>query len=56
MSSECKRIEEGYKKAMNVVQQNFSAYDDKFAAKVKKLENQYTEKREQMRLQYKDKC
>ncbi|XP_072750863.1 uncharacterized protein [Anoplolepis gracilipes] len=56
LSGECKRLEEGYKKAMNEVQQNFSAYNDKYAAKVKKLENQYTEKKEQIQLQYKDKC
>lgn len=56
LSGECKRIEEGYKKAMNEVQQNFSAHNEKYAAKVKELEYQYTEKIEQMRLEYKDKC
>ncbi|GAB1862967.1 Centrosomal protein of 152 kDa [Camponotus japonicus] len=47
-TSECKRIEEGYKKAMNEVQQNFSVYNEKYAAKVKELEHQYTEKIEQI--------
>ncbi|EZA57904.1 COP1-interactive protein 1 isoform X2 [Ooceraea biroi] len=54
---ECKRIEEGYKKAMNEVQENFQAHDEQHAAKVKELEQQYTEKMKQMRLtlKYKDK-
>lgn len=54
MTGECKRIEEGFKKAMNKVQQNFSTFNDKYDADVEELENQY--KKEQMRLQYKDKC
>lgn len=58
MLSECKRIEEGYKKAMNQVQQNFQAQEKRLVAKVKKLEYQYAEKKEQMRLtlEYKNKC
>lgn len=56
MSRECKRIEEGYKKAIDEVQQNFLTHDEQYAAKVKKLEYQYAEKMEQMRLKYKDKC
>lgn len=56
MSRECKRIEEGYKKAIEEVQQNFLAHDEQYAARVKKLEYQYAEKMEQMRLKYKDKC
>lgn len=55
--SECKRIEEGYKKAMDEVQQNCQVSNEQYAAKVKALETQYTEKEEQMRLmKYKDKC
>ncbi|KMQ95622.1 centrosomal protein, partial [Lasius niger] len=67
LSDECKRIEEGYKKAMNEVQQNVLACHEKYAAKVKELEYQHTEKVKeleyqhtekikQMRLEYKDKC
>jgi len=33
---------------MNEVQQNFSVYNEKYAAKVKELEHQYTEKIEQI--------
>lgn len=39
LSSECKRIQEGYKKALNEVQQNLSACNEKYAAKVKELES-----------------
>ncbi|XP_011637731.1 centrosomal protein of 152 kDa-like isoform X1 [Pogonomyrmex barbatus] len=58
LSNECKRIEEGYKKAIEEVQQNFLAHDEQYAAKVKKFENQHAGKMEQMRLtlKYKDKC
>jgi len=50
---ECKRIEEGYKKAIEEVQQN----DEQYAAKIKDLEYQHAEKMKQMRLtlKYKDK-
>ncbi|XP_011863695.1 PREDICTED: centrosomal protein of 152 kDa-like isoform X2 [Vollenhovia emeryi] len=56
LSRECKRIEEGYKKAMEQVQQEFQTHDEQYAAKVKELQNQYAEKEEQMRLKYKNKC
>lgn len=56
MLSECKRIEEGYKKAMEEVQQSFEVLNEKHAATVRALQNQYAEKEEQMRLKYKDKC
>ncbi|KAK2587256.1 hypothetical protein KPH14_002993 [Odynerus spinipes] len=50
--SECKRIEEGYKKAMTQVQQKhdavISAYEKQVATKVKELECQYRERIEQM--------
>lgn len=57
-SDECKRIEDGYKKAINQVQQNLQAQEERHVAKVKELEYQYTEKIEQMRLtlEYKNKC
>lgn len=57
LSDECKRIEDGYKKAMNQVQQNFQAQEERYVAKVKELEYQYKEKMEQMRLalEYKNK-
>lgn len=41
---------------MNEVQQNFQAHDEQYAAKVKELEHQYTEKMEQMRLKLKYKA
>lgn len=43
---------------MNKVQQNFQAKQEEYAAKVKELDHQYTEKTEQMQLtlQYKNKC
>lgn len=58
LSDECKRIEDGYKKAINQVQQNFQAREERYVSKVKELEHQYTEKMEQMRLtlEYKNKC
>jgi len=54
---ERKRIEEGYKKVINEVQEKFQAHGEEHAAKVKELEHQYTEKVKQMRLtlKYKDK-
>ncbi|XP_053974384.1 centrosomal protein of 152 kDa-like isoform X2 [Hylaeus volcanicus] len=60
--SECKRIEEGYKRAMNQVQQKLEAIvstqEEQVATKLKELECQYTERMEQMRLtlKYKNKC
>ncbi|OAD54502.1 hypothetical protein WN48_06691, partial [Eufriesea mexicana] len=52
--SECKRIEEGYKRAMNQVQQKLEAIistqEEQVATKLKELECQYTERIEQMRL------
>ncbi|XP_076176249.1 uncharacterized protein LOC143151220 isoform X2 [Ptiloglossa arizonensis] len=60
--SECKRIEEGYKRAMNQVQQKLEAIvstqEEQVATKLKELECQYTERIEQMRLtlKYKSKC
>ena len=60
--SECKRIEEGYKRAMNQVQQKLegiiSTQEKHIATKLKEIECQYTEKIEQMRLtqKYKSKC
>ncbi|XP_076387161.1 uncharacterized protein LOC100883073 isoform X1 [Megachile rotundata] len=60
--SECKRIEEGYKRAMNQVQQKLEAIvstqEEQVATKLKELECQYTERIEQMRLtlKYKNKC
>ncbi|XP_017880531.1 centrosomal protein of 152 kDa isoform X2 [Ceratina calcarata] len=60
--SECKRIEEGYKRAMNQVQQKLEAIvstqEEQVASKLKELESQYTERIEQMRLtqKYKSKC
>ncbi|XP_043261518.1 centrosomal protein of 152 kDa [Colletes gigas] len=60
--SECKRIEEGYKRAMNQVQQKLDAIvstqEEQVATKLKELECQYTERIEQMRLtlKYKSKC
>ncbi|XP_076650675.1 uncharacterized protein LOC143357887 isoform X2 [Halictus rubicundus] len=60
--SECKRIEEGYKRAMNQVQQKLetivSTQEEEVATKLKELECQYTERIEQMRLtlKYKSKC
>ncbi|KAL6436198.1 hypothetical protein ACFW04_005734 [Cataglyphis niger] len=39
LSNECKRIQDGYKKALNEVQQNLSACNEKYAAKVKELES-----------------
>ncbi|CAK9818693.1 Centrosomal protein of 152 kDa [Anthophora plagiata] len=59
---ECKRIEEGYKRAMNQVQQKLEAIvstqEEQVATKLKELECQYTERIEQMRLtlKYKSKC
>ncbi|XP_032690124.1 putative leucine-rich repeat-containing protein DDB_G0290503 isoform X2 [Odontomachus brunneus] len=50
LSDECKRIENGYKKAINQVQQNFQAREERYVSKVKELEHQYTERMEQMRL------
>ncbi|EFN84425.1 myosin heavy chain, skeletal muscle isoform X2 [Harpegnathos saltator] len=50
LSNECKRIEDGYKKAMYQVQQKCQAQEERYVAKVKELECQYTEKMEQMRL------
>jgi len=42
---------------MDEVQQNCQVSNEQYAAKVKALETQYTEKEEQMRLmKYKDKC
>ncbi|XP_076236772.1 uncharacterized protein LOC143180718 isoform X2 [Calliopsis andreniformis] len=60
--SECKRIEEGYKRAMNQVQQKLEAIvstqEEQVATKLKELECQYAERIEQMRLtlKYKSKC
>lgn len=60
--SECKRIEEGYKRAMNQVQQKLDAIvstqEEQVTTKLKELECQYTERIEQMRLtlKYKSKC
>ncbi|XP_025987433.2 uncharacterized protein PFB0145c isoform X1 [Solenopsis invicta] len=58
LSRECKRIEEGYKKAIQEAQQRCLAHDEQYATKAKKLEHQYAEQKEQMRLtlKYKDKC
>ncbi|XP_076300857.1 uncharacterized protein LOC143219010 isoform X2 [Lasioglossum baleicum] len=51
---EIKRIEEGYKRAMNQVQQKLDAIvstqEEQVATKLKELECQYTERMEQMRL------
>lgn len=55
LSDECKRIEEGYKKAINETEQNLVAHNEQYAAKVQKLEYEYTERIEQLRLKYKDK-
>ncbi|XP_014479713.1 PREDICTED: centrosomal protein of 152 kDa-like isoform X2 [Dinoponera quadriceps] len=58
-TDECKRIEDGYKKAMNQVQEDFQEQEERYASKVKELEYQYTNKVEQMRLtltEYKSKC
>lgn len=45
MSSECKRIEEGYKRVLNQVQQNLEAMvstqEEQLAAKLKELELVY---------------
>ncbi|XP_076749974.1 uncharacterized protein LOC143422886 isoform X2 [Xylocopa sonorina] len=60
--SECKRIEEGYKRAMNQVQQKLEAIvstqEEQVATRLKEIECQYTERIEQMRLtlKYKSKC
>ncbi|XP_015610581.1 centrosomal protein of 152 kDa [Cephus cinctus] len=60
--NECKRIEEGYKRAMNTVQQKVDAIvstqEEQVATKLKELESQYEEQLEQMRLKmkYKTKC
>ncbi|XP_012260888.2 centrosomal protein of 152 kDa-like [Athalia rosae] len=60
--SECKRIEEGYKRAMNQVQQKveviLSTQEEQVATKMTELESQYEEQLEQMRLKmkYKNKC
>lgn len=56
---ECKRLEEGYKKAIEEVQHSCLAHDEQYATRAKKLEYQHAEKKEQMRLtlaKYKDKC
>lgn len=55
---ECKRVEEGYKKAIKEVQQSCLAHDEQYVAKAKRLEHQHAEKKEQMglTLKYKDKC
>ncbi|KAG7206544.1 hypothetical protein KM043_003887 [Ampulex compressa] len=59
---ECRRIEEGYKRAMNQVQEKLetivSAQEEQVATKLKELERQYAERIEQMRLtlKYKSKC
>ncbi|KYN34657.1 hypothetical protein ALC56_11146 [Trachymyrmex septentrionalis] len=55
---ECKRIEEGYKKAIEEAQQSCLAHDEQYTTKAKKLEQQHVEKMEQMQLtlKYKDKC
>ncbi|KYN16182.1 PREDICTED: protein MLP1-like [Trachymyrmex cornetzi] len=54
---ECKRIEEGYKKAIEEAQQSCLAHDEQYTTKAKKLEQQHVEKMEQMQLtlKYKDK-
>lgn len=60
--SECKRVEEGYKKAMTQVQQKhdavISAYEKELTTKVKELECQYRERIEQMvnTPKYKNNC
>lgn len=56
--SEGKRIEEGYKKAMNQLQQKLDAIVSTQEEKLKEIECQYTERIEQMRLtqKYKSKC
>ncbi|XP_012527288.1 centrosomal protein of 152 kDa isoform X2 [Monomorium pharaonis] len=58
LSRECKRIQEGYQKAIEEAQQNCLAHDEQYATKAKKLKHQYAEKEQQMRLtlKYKDKC
>ncbi|XP_077261006.1 uncharacterized protein LOC143896817 isoform X1 [Temnothorax americanus] len=48
LSRECKRIEEGYKKAIKEAQQNFRTHDEQYATKAKKLEHQHAEKMKQM--------
>ncbi|XP_018396585.1 PREDICTED: centrosomal protein of 152 kDa-like isoform X2 [Cyphomyrmex costatus] len=55
---ECKRIEEGYKKAIEEAQQSCLANDEQYTVKAKKLEQQHAQKMEQMQLtlKYKDKC
>ncbi|KAG5316390.1 CE152 protein, partial [Acromyrmex insinuator] len=55
---ECKRIEEGYKKAIEKAQQSCLVHDEQYTTKAKKLEQQHIEKMEQMQLtlKYKDKC
>lgn len=58
---ECKRIEDGYKKAINQVQQNVdeivSTQELQMKEKLKELESQYEEKLRQTRhkIKYKDK-
>ncbi|XP_071862935.1 uncharacterized protein isoform X1 [Bombus fervidus] len=56
--SEGKRIEEGYKKAMNQLQQKLDAIVSTQEEKLKEIECQYTERIEQMQLtqKYKSKC
>lgn len=60
--NECKRIKEGYKRAMNQVQQKveviLSTQEEQVATKMAELESQYEEQLEQMRLKmkYKNKC
>ncbi|XP_034951220.1 putative leucine-rich repeat-containing protein DDB_G0290503 [Chelonus insularis] len=61
LMSECKRIEDGYKKAISQVQQNFdeivSTQEKQMEEKLKELESQYEEKLQQLRrnMKYKDK-
>ncbi|XP_046601871.1 centrosomal protein of 152 kDa-like isoform X2 [Neodiprion lecontei] len=60
--SECERIKEGYKRAMNQVQQKVdaivSSQEKQVSTKMAELESQYEEQLEQMRLKmkYKNKC
>lgn len=60
--SEYKRIEEGYKRAINQAQQKLDAimstYEEQVPTKLKEIECQYAERTEQMRLtlKYKSKC
>lgn len=57
MLSECERVREECKTAIDKVNQNWEVLKVQYVAKVKALETQYAEKEEQMRLmKYKEKC